>query len=267
MKKDETNSKMNINDIDSISIALQCDAEFIYDLKVDALGKYLDYTIYQTSKSVAYLRKLLIQGADSTGNFFFVAKQNSKVVGYYHAVHCRSELFLNYIVVKEEFRRLGLGKKLLNHYETLAGTLSCITLALDVFESNTDAFTWYCKEGYVPNSVKTLTSLALGWNGRCLHAMDFDLAAWRSSCQEEHDLGFSKIVCSCGPGKFTLGLIAGHVCKLLSFDGIDISEAIAAINNRLSGTRDTLIISSQEIPADLPLIATSTVIHFIKHID
>jgi GNAT superfamily N-acetyltransferase len=252
------------NNMCMISAASLEEVEDLYALKVGAFSKYLLYTIYQSPRSVVYLQTLLMQGSDRTGNFFFVAKHESSLVGYYHAVRHGPAFFLNYLTVAEEARRLGIGSQLLRHYETTAGTLGCNVLELDVFESNSGVCEWYCKARYAPRSFASLASLALGWEGESRYEVDFEPEVWHLACQEERERGFSKFACVCGPGKLTLGLIAEHVCKLMSFENITMEDAVVAINSRFSGMRDALIVSSQEIPANWPLLASETIITLSK---
>ena len=253
-----------MNDIGTISLASSDMVESIYNMTLLAFDNYLRYTIYQSPRSIKYLRDIIAQGAERTGHYIFVLIKENNIIGYYHALNLGSEFFLNYIVVTEMVRGLGLGKKLLDHCEATARMLSCTTLSLDVFESNATAHQWYCRVGYKRRSASSVAILAMNQEVQGPFKLKFLPQSLDLAYHEEAERGFSKLECVYGPGKITVGLIADHVCKLLSFEGIGIEDAIIAINSQFWKTRDVLIVSSLEVPARWVVLDSETIIRLSK---
>ena len=69
--------------------------------------------------------------------------------------------------------------------------------------------------------------------------------------REEQAKGFSKVDGTCGNGQMTIGLIGGHVCKLLACHDIDLEDAVEAVCARFRSDRPVLI-----VPA-LPAVPTA----------
>ena len=115
--------------------------------------KFEDNLIYFDSNFVNYLEDLI----HSKDNFFYVVKINGMIEGFLH-IRCISVfLFLNNIAISNSFSKKGLGKKLLKFAlkdieEKYDGTT---VFKLDVFKSNTQAYTWYQKLGFKVEYEKT----------------------------------------------------------------------------------------------------------------
>ncbi len=228
----------------SIRLALPHDSAAIYELKVTAFGRYLAYTIYQSPQSVVYLNELIAQGPKQSNHIFVVAWENEYLAGYYHAVRREQDLFLNYIAVADTAQGQGLGNLLLQHFEKTAVGYGYKTASLDVFESNQRAYMWYYSHGYQFSTMSYLARIALSTTMEDGYSVHYSLEELQNAQKEEIKRGFSKINCECGPGHFTLGLIAGHCCKLIAYEDLKLSEVVAAINTHWQRMRDELIISS-----------------------
>ncbi len=240
-------------------------AECIYNMKVLAFGDYLHYTIYQSPRSVTYLRNLITQGTERTGHYIFVLTNwNNSIVGYYHALKSGTEFFLNYIVVTEMVRGLGFGQRLLNHYETTARMLGCNSVSLDVFKSNAIAHQWYYRMGYRQCSDSNVAILAMNREVLSRFKLEFLPQSLDLAYHEESEQGFSKLECLCGVGKVTVGLIADHACKLLSFEGIEREDAIAAVHSQFWKTRNSLIVSSPDMITEWVVLESEKTIRLSK---
>ncbi len=254
---------------DFIRLALPQDSAAIYALKVAAFGlRYLAYTIYQSPQSVVYLKELIAQKPEQSKHIFIVAWENEHLTGYYHAVRQEQSLFLNYIAVASIAQGQGIGNLLLKHFERTAMDYGYKTVSLDVFESNQRAYKWYYGHNYQPSAVSYLARIALNTaTTGSSYSVHYSLEALESAQHEEKEKGFSKIDCECGPGHFTLGFIARHCCKLITYEGLKLSEVVAAINMHWRRERDELIISSPtEIPPNWIFRDMDKSIHLMKRL-
>ncbi len=242
------------------------DAPVIYALKRQAFGaSYLLYTIYQAPQSVSYLAKIIAEGEQGGGHDFIVSEHDGEVTGYYHAVRHDAQYFLNYIATADESRSRGLGNILLQHFEANGIAKNCHELALDVFESNPTALNWYGRHDYKPIASSFHVRLdmnALAGGGAPLL---WDEQAWSQALADERTWGFSKIQCHCASGQLTVGLIAGHSCKLIAYQGVSLHEALSAIALNLKNWRQVVIMSSlPDLPADLPILSAEKAIRLSK---
>jgi aminoglycoside 6'-N-acetyltransferase I len=69
--------------------------------------------------------------------FDYVEGTRSSPVGY-----------LEGIFIREEYRRRGIGKKFLEHFEAWAKSCGCSELASDCELSNADSLNWHLKAGF-----------------------------------------------------------------------------------------------------------------------
>jgi len=241
-------------------------AASIYDLKVQAFGdNYLLYTIYQAPQSVRYIEQLISQGARQTGQDFFVIAREEQVLGYYHAVRRETEYFLNYIAVSKDLRQSGLGRTLLDYYESYGRDIGCSHLSLDVFESNASVHDWYLAHGYrqVGSSVHVRMAItALGDAGPELTCSAVSL---QQALAAEQQWGFSKVEYGSASESVTVGLIGGQACKILAFTGLSLEQAVAAVCRRFRPDRSTLIVSSlPQVPTDWQITSMEQALRLTK---
>jgi len=187
------------------------DAARVYEVLQEAFGAtYLRWTIYQSPKSVAYLRSLI----EGSNHEIFLSDD-----GFYDAVRTPDALFLNYIGSV----RKGGGNALLDHFESRARELGLAT-ALDVFASNDVARTWYERRGYarVSSMWQVMVPMAAIDRGTPLTCDALPLA-------EERERGFTKVAC----GEVEVGLINGDTARLLrAGDPYDAASRVAATFDR-----------------------------------
>jgi ribosomal protein S18 acetylase RimI-like enzyme len=219
------------------------DAPGIYELKVEAFGSTaLPYTIYQDPRSVRFISRTIEKGSGITANYFFVAGRE-RLKGYYHAVSLGETFFLNYIAVRDTEQGLGLGDRLLDHFEETARALGRKTLSLDVFRSHEAVLSWYHRRGFRAQSssyhllVRLDDLLAMEGTLMEFRLLDEFRARWR-----ERRFGFSKIEGLIGEKLVTVGLIGERVCKLLSADD-DLDSIAASIARTFRSDRERLIVS------------------------
>jgi ribosomal protein S18 acetylase RimI-like enzyme len=243
------------------------DTRPIYDLLIEAFGgRYLSYTIFQSSQSAAYLQCLIEQGLEQSGHLFYVADLAQIVKGFYDAVLHRGDFVLNYIAVSRPERSAGIGNVLLSHFEARGAMLGCQQYVLDVFESNQLAYRWYLNHGYRADSAN--------FQARLLTARGVTRASWplvvaagnlQLAVREERAKGFSKVDGTCGNGQITIGLIGGHVCKLLAYHDIDLEEAVEAVCARFQSDRPVLIVPALPVvPTAWPILDFEKTLRLVK---
>ena len=190
-----------------------------------------------------HIAKLLAQGPRRSRNYFFVALRDSDIVGYYHATRHEATWFLNYVAVAKMMRGMGIGEQLLRHFEDTGQALGCALLELDVFESNERAYDWYLQRGYQLGSASYQVRIAIG-NGYFAASgiLRWNKLAWLRAHWNETLWGFSKLDCWIGDANVTVGLISQTTCKLLSYVGLTLEQAVAAIERTFETQRRVLIL-------------------------
>ena len=256
----------NINETD-IRVARVQDAYQIYDLLVEAFGgRYLPYTVFQSPLSVIYLQRLIRQGVEQSSHIFHVTERFSGVKGFYNAVVRQRDFFLNYIAVCKSERSVGVGQALLNHFEAHGTFLGCRQYVLDVFESNQTAYRWYLKHGYFLDSmnfqVRLSTAQGATKKNRPMRLTKEDL---QTAMKEEQAQGFSKVDGRYEAGQITVGLIAGRACKLLTYQNIELVEAVEAVCARFQSDRTELIIPALPVlPTNWSILDSEKTLRLIK---
>lgn len=74
---------------------------------------------------------------------FFVAECDGEIAGYVGVYHIGDECDITNVAVSSEYRRNGIGKRLLEAVETYASGHNVQTVTLEVRESNTPAINLY----------------------------------------------------------------------------------------------------------------------------
>lgn len=255
------------NDMFQIRLARVDDAPSVYNLIAQGFGdRYLTYTIYQAPESVAYLRQLIANPSSAMQRTLYVLEQVGRLVGYYEAMQRGIEFWLNYVVVDTAVRRRGIGQALLEHFEHTAQQFHCQRLVLDVFDSNQPARDWYYLQGYQHQSATFQIRLSTSMlDDASVHPLTYSDESWHNACDEERSRGFSKVESGCGPGRITVGLIGGRVCKLLEYVGVDLEDAVAAVCRHFHNTRSELILTALEaIPIHWPVLSAEKTLRLVK---
>lgn len=121
------------------------DAEFLYELNKNDYG--YDYPLDETK---IRLQKVLNRNSD----IIFVAEDNDIVVGYIHA--CDYDVFyaphyknIMGFVVRKDYRKQGIGRKLLDAIEAWAKETGAVGVRLNSNSKRIDAHKVYEHCGYV----------------------------------------------------------------------------------------------------------------------
>ena len=85
---------------------------------------------------------------------FLTALTFGRVSGYIGVIEICGEADITNVAVHPEFRRFGIGKKLLDTAENEALSRNCESITLEVRESNTAAISLYSGNGYVPIGIR-----------------------------------------------------------------------------------------------------------------
>ena len=118
-------SKMTLEDLNTISPVLQTDFDNFWN--------------EQNLKSEI----------ENPNSHCFVAKMNNEIVGFASILQILDQMHLNNIVVKKEFRNLGIGKKILEHLISICENIDEITsFTLEVNERNIIARKLYLDYGF-----------------------------------------------------------------------------------------------------------------------
>ena len=98
-------------------------------LKIDGIGKNPKYEAYLVKTSGKY----------AAYTIFYMA---------YSSFSAMPKLFVEDIFILEEFRRKGLGKKILDFIVGIAKKSECMAVDLNVLDWNTNAILFYKKHGF-----------------------------------------------------------------------------------------------------------------------
>ena len=89
-----------------------------------------------------------IEESFQNSTVFFVAKTNGEVIGYLGMQITLDGGFITNVAVNTNFRRLGVGSKLINALCAFCKSENISSISLEVRESNTPAINLYKKEGF-----------------------------------------------------------------------------------------------------------------------
>lgn len=85
---------------------------------------------------------------NSSSSHYIVAKSDSKIIGFCGIKVVLDSADIMNIVVKKDFRNLGIGTALLNEIITLCSSLNLSSITLEVRKDNTHAISLYRKFGF-----------------------------------------------------------------------------------------------------------------------
>jgi ribosomal protein S18 acetylase RimI-like enzyme len=248
------------------------DAQAVYDLKKEAFAAALRFTIYQSPTAVSYLREIIGPEGLAAGHRFVVADSAFGLLGHYHARATGNTYFLNYIAVSATERQLGLGRALYAHFEGQARRACLANVALDVTNENANARDWYLRLGYRETSRTQYVSLSTAslrnrQGDTASRAVVVDAQALALALADESLRGFSKVDCLVDNKRVVIGLIAGHVCKLLSSE-VFCPATIMAVARYFGPQRDQLIATNAGyIPAEWSVDGRETVLRLEKELE
>lgn len=106
------------------------------------------------------IRELLKEEFQVTGlledpfGHYFVIEENKEIIGFISYSNLYDHFDLNYIWVKKENRKKGLGTQLLDVMVMEAKKGSVFQITLEVSEQNVSAITFYEKYGFVKKAIR-----------------------------------------------------------------------------------------------------------------
>ena len=104
--------------------------------------------IEQASFSVPWSRESIRQAVTSDGVYSVCALENGKVAGYGMSLTAADEGEILNVAVSPEYRRRGLGEKILSDMLRMCAERGARTVYLEVRESNAPAASLYVKTGF-----------------------------------------------------------------------------------------------------------------------
>ena len=145
-------SKLEIEDVKEAAKLVASLADYTLDKRPDIFIP--NYENWETN---------LRERIESSDYHMIVAKEDNNIVGTCVAeikhlgddevTKRRDILFIEYIIVKDEYKRLGIGTAMLNHMKQFVKTNNISSLELTVWGYNEDAIKFYNKNLKVKRSI------------------------------------------------------------------------------------------------------------------
>lgn len=85
---------------------------------------------------------------------YIVAKENNEIIGYGGMWHVINEGHITNIAVKNEYRRKGIGSKIIDELINIAKEKEMIGITLEVRTSNNIAQNLYKKKGFIIEGIR-----------------------------------------------------------------------------------------------------------------
>ncbi len=87
-------------------------------------------------------------------SIFLVARVDEEIAAYIVAWRVTGELQINSIAVKSKFRKMGLGKTLIDEAVKFCSDYKPEKIILEVAEKNTQAILFYLKNGFIKSGLR-----------------------------------------------------------------------------------------------------------------
>lgn len=182
------------------------------------------------------------QMTSESGNRFFVAEVGGHVVGMSAWRHQGEDLFLNYLFVHPSAQGCGVGTVLWVRSVVLIGRSEIRSLAIDVYEENIQAASWYRSLGLEPVATRLLMAVPL--------AEESDRHfQWTSTYLGEADevyarYGFSQFTLTTQRAAYTIGRLGQKYFRGPA--SLMADEAALVALRRLDPVRRVLCIDGQD---------------------
>jgi len=217
------------------------DADAIAGLVKEAFADYhVEKMIYGCHGIVQYLKDQLSIDDDLSDAATFVAVLGSEIcaVAQFKRMQKNKTLYLNYICAAKRLRRKKMGSRLLG-FSLENESYDYDRVALDVFESNVNAKSWYDNLGFSLNEEKNwavITPDKKDCDSGCLT----DLPQSKT-CYQKY--GFSQLSVLTKSNTYTVGILGDKYYRLSNGDILEDSAAIQALK-RFDSKRKFLLITS-----------------------
>ncbi len=122
---------------------------------------------YKTVKgTITHLEMLILDTLEEKNYLLFVAKKEKEIVGFIRGAIIQGTLLnrknavINDIMVKNEFKKMGIGKKLMKKFENeVEDKYKAHTIYLNVHVKNANALAFYEYLGYSKQTIKMKKTL------------------------------------------------------------------------------------------------------------
>ena len=84
----------------------------------------------------------------TSGHLCLIAEKDGEVIGYAVLMIVLDEAHLLILTVAREYQKQGYGQRIMDHLTSVAQNQQCITVLLEVRESNQAAFSLYLNSGF-----------------------------------------------------------------------------------------------------------------------
>jgi hypothetical protein len=223
------------------------DAEELFVLIRTAFSeRLLQYSIYQASESVAYLRVQLGK------EIFRVAEWRGVLVGYYHAVKNEGMLYVKYLAAIR-VRECGLiAPTLVRDAIEIGRLMEMIGIECDVPAWNKTLIALYHRSGAKQISTLYAYKVDLSQVPK-VHGLSISPIELMASLTEEKRQGLSKVTARWKSSEIVIGLLGGRICKILDSGGLSATETASLVSGYFPA-RTYLLGTSSELPDEqIPL--------------
>ena len=217
------------------------DAEELFSLIRTAFGdRLLQYSIYQSSGSVAYLRIQLDK------EIFRIAACEGVPVGYYHAHKTESTFHTKYLAAVRQ-RSCGIvAPALVRDAIRMACLMQCSALECEVPAWNKRLIALYHRYGANQVGTSYIYRVDLSRVPKKL-GLSISPLELRGGLTQEKQQGFSKITARWESSEVVIGLLNEDACKILDGGGLSVMDIAGLISSSFP-TRNHLLVTSTRLP-------------------
>ncbi|TKD70812.1 GNAT family N-acetyltransferase [Pseudalkalibacillus hwajinpoensis] len=195
------------------------------------------FTIYSSPKYNLFVKNAMVNNSDVK---FFGAYMRNHFLGFAEWRTQKEALFLNNIAILEGERGLGVGSLLYDHGLSTLKTPSMKSLALDVFEGNTRAISWYEKMGYEIHDL-TYWYVAQQRAKPAGEEVNYQVINKEQADEHHQKYGFSMLTIETRQGQYSTGRITDN-CFRIGEEGIVDQDLMGALYE-LDQNRKLLVLS------------------------
>lgn len=240
----ETPNKM-VNDFNcTFRPAVPADSESIVAaIRAVFDTKILECFIYGCPGVTRYVAEQIAIQDRGGGTYFSVAEINGEFAAFVELRRLTNRLFLNYIAVKPDFQKHGLGNRVLSHGMSLTGTENYQEMALDVLGNNEIPRAWYERLGFRQESVTYWWNLPLKAGVPSL--VHLEKYAEAQAMQREY--GFSQFDICIDRQRYSIGRLGDNLYRITESNAL-LLPGLMHILHELGPKRKILLLSADSVP-------------------